>query len=372
MEHIIEIQNLLTNYFLCSAHRLNFIASFTVALIQVKTVNWSDIAPVLSPFATKESNYRRIQRFFELFSFEKSAVARFVLEQFPVKDDYIICLDRTNWKFAALNINILTFALAYQGVAFPLLWMLLPKQGNSNQGERISLMEKLLLRIPASKIKALLADREFIGKDWFKFLVDRKIPFHIRIRQNMLAKLNEQSVNVFILFANLAVGESRTLHNRYMICGQMLWVTGMRLENGEMLIIVTNANPKESLDLYAQRWEIEMLFKALKTAGFNLEDTHIDDLDKIDTLMSLLTIALVWAHKVGERLHNEVRPIKKKKHGYRAQSVFRYGLDYLINIFSFIHLKLEEFIWCLEVLWGSVNPKRRSKPFLSHNDCCLI
>ena len=67
------------------------------------------------------------------------------------------------------------------------------------------------------------------------------------------------------------------------------------LEGGELLIIVTNANPNESLDLYSQRWEIEMLFKALKTAGFNLEDTHINDLDKIDTLISLLTIALVWA-----------------------------------------------------------------------------
>ena len=372
MEHIIEIQNLLTNHFLCSAHRLNFIASFTSALIQVKTVNWSDIAPVLSPFATKESSYRRIQRFFELFCFEESAIACFVLQQFPVKDDYIICLDRTNWKFAALNINILTFALAYQGVAFPLLWDLLPKQGNSNQDERISLMKKLLYRIPASKMKALLADREFIGKDWFKFLVDSKIPFHIRIRQNMLAELNDESVNVSILFANLYVGESRTLHNRYLICGQMLWVTGMRLEGGELLIIVTNANPNESLDLYSQRWEIEMLFKALKTAGFNLEDTHINDLDKIDTLISLLTIALVWAHKVGERLHNEVRPIKRKKHGYRAQSVFRYGLDYLINVLFFIHLKLEKFMWCLEVLWRSIDPKRRSKPFPSHNDCCLI
>lgn len=310
--------------------------------------------------------------FFETFCFEKLAVARFVLQQIPIKDNYIICLDRTHWKFAAFNINILTFALAYQGVAFMLLWTLLPKQGNSNQGERESLMKNLLRLIPASKIKALLADREFIGKDWFKFLVDCEIPFHIRIRQNMLAELNNESANVFIFFANLALGESRTLHSRYMICGQMLWVTGMRLEDGELLIIVTNANPKESLNLYAQRWEIEMLFKTLKTAGFNLEDTHLKDLEKIDTLLSLLTIALVWAHKVGERLHKEVKPIKKKKHGYRSQSVFRYGLDYLIRTFSFIHLKAEEFIWCLEVLWFSVDPKRRSKPFISHIDCCLI
>jgi IS4 transposase len=34
---------------------------------------------------------------------------------------------------------------------------------------------------------------------------------------------------------------------------------------------VTNSNPKHSLAYYAQRWQIEMLFAALKTTGFDEE-----------------------------------------------------------------------------------------------------
>ena len=57
----------------------------------------------------------------------------------------------------------MALGLAHQGTAFGLLWSLLPKLGNSNQLERIALMKRLLKLLPAQQIKALVADREFIG-----------------------------------------------------------------------------------------------------------------------------------------------------------------------------------------------------------------
>ena len=38
--------------------------------------------------------------------------------------------------------------------------------------------------VPASKIKAFLADREFIGAEWFRFLRDRDVPFCIRVKKD--------------------------------------------------------------------------------------------------------------------------------------------------------------------------------------------
>ena len=38
------------------------------------------------------------------------------------------------------------------------------------------------MRLPC--IACLLADREFIGKDWFKYLIDKNILFRIRIKSN--------------------------------------------------------------------------------------------------------------------------------------------------------------------------------------------
>jgi hypothetical protein len=49
-------------------------------------------------------------------------------------------------------------------------------------------------------------------------------------------------------------------------------------------------------------------------------------------MVALLTIALCWAFKTGEWLSQHT-PIKIKKHGRKAKSIFRVGLDYLRHIF---------------------------------------
>jgi len=40
--------------------------------------------------------------------------------------------------------NILVLAVAYEGIAVPVLWMFLPKKGNSNTGERVALMNRFI------------------------------------------------------------------------------------------------------------------------------------------------------------------------------------------------------------------------------------
>ena len=41
------------------------------------------------------------------------------------------------------------------------------------------------------------------------------------------------------------------------------------------------------------------MFKALKSSGFNLEDTHLKDADRIAKLVSMVFIAFIWCYKVG-------------------------------------------------------------------------
>ena len=117
---------------------------------------------------------------------------------------------------------------------------------------------------------------------------------------------------IYALFQHLPQGQALTLQQRHFICGQWLYVTGMKLAGGDYLIIVTNGNPKESLALYAQRWEIEQFFKAVKKTGFDIEATHLTDIRRIDTLFSLVVITFVWAHRLGEQLHLRVKAIKRK------------------------------------------------------------
>ena len=41
------------------------------------------------------------------------------------------------------------------------------------------------------------------------------------------------------------------------------------------------------------------MFKAMKTQGFNLEDTHLTDQKRLEKLMVTVVISFAWSYKVG-------------------------------------------------------------------------
>jgi hypothetical protein len=71
------------------------------------------------------------------------------------------------------------------------------------------------------------------------------------------------------------------------------------------------------------------------------------ELQKIKKLMALLAIAFCWAHKTGEWRH-EMKPIKIKTHRRPAVSLFRYGLDYIVDILMNLVCKKQLFSECLD------------------------
>ncbi len=62
----------------------------------------------------------------------------------PVKTCLVLSMDRTNRKFGEFNINILMLGITYKGIAFPLIFSLLSKRGNSNREERKKIMERFI------------------------------------------------------------------------------------------------------------------------------------------------------------------------------------------------------------------------------------
>ena len=130
------------------------------------------------------------------------------------------------------------------------------------------------------------------------------------------------------LFYGLKPGEQRVLEGKRKITGCFVYLAGLRLNDGELLLVATDSEPENAIKRYAVRWEIETLFGCLKGRGFHFEDTHITNRERIKKLLVLLAIAFAWAHKTGE-WRNELKPIKIKKHGRRTVSLFRMGLDYI-------------------------------------------
>ncbi|MDR3261365.1 MAG: hypothetical protein LBT78_05970 [Tannerella sp.] len=45
--------------------------------------------------------------------------------------------------------------------------------------------------------------------------------------------------------------------------------------------------PENAQELYWERWQIKTAFKALKSGGFNIKDTHLTDMKRSEKLFSL-------------------------------------------------------------------------------------
>jgi len=353
MSAITVLTEILQHQLNWNKQRMDFLAKFIITLIKVRTVNLAIIAESFPGNAKIESHYKREQRFFRNFKVDFTAIASFIASLLPNENGWILTLDRTDWKFGKTPVNILVLGIAYKGAAFPILWVSLPKKGNSNTKERIELFKRFFEHFGKERINYIACDREFIGEDWFKFLLESKVDFRIRVRENFkVPNRNGKDIPVKLLFRNLDIHEKMVLRKPRLICGHKLYISGMRLLDGEYLILVTPDFNSTSVEDYAKRWEIETLFGCLKTRGYNFEDTHLTKPERIDKLLAVLAIAFAWAHIIGEWLH-EQKPLKVKNHGRPIKSIFRYGLSKLRNVlanFNMAENKKDEFYFFCEFL----------------------
>ena len=93
-----------------------------------------------------------------------------------------------------------------------------------------------------------------------------------------------------------------------------------------------------------------MCFKAMKSSGFDIQKTHLTDIDRIEKLVLLIIISFVWCYKIGIYLHQHIKEITIKKHGRKAISIFKYGLqcsaNWLLNPMSKVRMDLVKFLSC--------------------------
>lgn len=313
--------------------RINFVAHFILALIKVKTVSLVQISSVMSGRAKQDSHYKRCQRFLRFFDLPFAELAFLVIKLLGIKPPFVISVDRTDWYLGETPLNILMLSVVYKGVAFPLLWTVLQKKGCSDTAERIELVEKYVALFGSNSIAFVTADREFIGREWFRYLRLKRLPFRIRIKENLRVANSRgtQTAAAKNFFRTHKAGVGVLLCGRRKVLGEELSLMGVRTGEGEYVIVASSEETEEILSDYALRWKIETLFGCLKSRGFCLEETHVTQKERLEKLLALVTLAFCWAYIVGEWLA-KTDPLTIKKHGRLAKSIFRHGFDYLRGI----------------------------------------
>lgn len=320
-------------------HRIDLMSRLVCALIQVRSVNLKKLACSLSGRAQIDSHYRRLQRFFSSgvspLVFTEWIVAKLVRPGQP----HVLVLDRTHWTLGRTDLNVLCVGLVYQGVSIPLAYQSLQKPGNSNTEERKHLLTQVLSYFDRGGC-CLVADREFMGRAWLTFLQEQAVDFVIRLHGNTRLTLQDGRQRYGATFnARMPRNTTRYYPQTTLYDGVTVNLVCHRPAHGQPILLITNRTDlKQVRTLYGQRWTIETTFACLKSRGFNLEETHLTHPQRLHLLLGLLAFTLLWTLLVGLQLQ-QTKPSPIKKHGRKAFSLWRRGLDQLTQI---IHQEREQ------------------------------
>ena len=305
------------------------------------TTNLKQLAIAFKSKAKESSTYKRIRRFFKK-EFNLLGIGIFCLDQYLnevsktniVRRIYLI-IDRVHWKVGKHNHNCLTLLLydPILGLDFPVAFKNLGHAGNSNLKMRKELIESVLTKIRPliddGKIEVtILGDREFTGEEWEEYLDTMPVNYNIRLKRDYKLEDGRSLKEVF-----RGVGEGRVKEIRgegyRIIVTRLKKIRGRRDDFLAVMTVDVERGMREILNEYKIRWKIERTFFNLNSNGFNCKDTRLEKAARVEMLMYLLLLAYFLSTVVGvlmERLAEQ--PVKK--HGYKATSIFLYGLRTLL------------------------------------------
>jgi hypothetical protein len=328
--------------------RQKFVAQFVVALIKSRKIQFCEIAQHLNDDIKMASNETRIQDFFREVTIDFKTLATVLLSLLPKEVKLRICIDRTEWNFGKCEVNILMILIGYGNFQVPFYWEFLDnKSGNSSTQNRIDLLLSVLELVEPHRIGMIVADREFVGHKWFKFLKDKQLNFLTRLpKHHQITQSSGEVMRIDEL--NLGI-KKEIIFKNCLVDGVWGNVQVIRLSDDDYLYLFGTVKPEIMGQLYRKRWSIESCFQNLKGRGFGLSKTHLRDFNRLSKLLALVSLAYSLCLSVGLYFHKKVQAIKLKRHGYKSHSFARHGLDQLRQLIRHGQYKSTQVWSCLQV-----------------------
>lgn len=296
-----------------------------LAMITAQSVNHHRLSPHMPGKSSVEAKKRRVERGVGDTQLTMQVFLALILSHLP-PGKWLLSLDRTNWDYGETPMNLLVLGVVIHGYTVPLIWDALAHTGNSDTRTRIWLVGHLLKVLPAVRWRGLVADREFIGQEWFRFLRKRGIKRAVRIKKNTVL----DGLRAAEWFDDIKQDEYRCLAEKACVFGEVMQVVATRSPAGDLVLIATDFHVWDTIRLYRMRWSIECTFSSLKTRGYDLERTGMSDPRALERLFGFVVLAWLQCLHVGVWKAGW-KPIKTLKHGRKALSLPAYGAQYLID-----------------------------------------
>lgn len=310
------------------------VALFVYGVFKARSCALGSVADELPIEGNRQSRIRRLKRFLKNLGFIPRQVYLALLGPFrcrwSVDQEMILILDRTE----VCGFNILFAAVAFRGRAIPLAWDILAHQGACCFDEQKQLLDVLGPSLPEQAKIVLMADSEFRGQELFTYAVSHGWDYALGHKGDTYLFCSD-------------CPEGRRLDSLPVSAGHPVYVNGVSLTRvhqfGPVNVIaywddentctryrITNRTANgHTLRWMRQRGWIEGMFRDLKSGGFQLQHTRLEHPARLDRLLFVLSLALLWFVAIGRQVVKEGhrRMIDRDRH--RVSTYFQLGWRWL-------------------------------------------
>lgn len=274
------------------------------AIILARSTNLNVLKDYLPQLLTNDgtkpcSHYKRLIRFFRQINPDSlvRCILQFVFRLFQGRFHYLV-MDATTWQVGKKSIHLLTLCILFRNTAIPIYWLQLAKKGHSSEVKRERLITEAL-QLYRLRGKVLLADREYIGENWLRYLYQTGIDFVIRLPEGCYRIAAGQAPGpAYSKLCRQAHKRKRGVIKFFTLNGCRLSMVILKNPKGDtdepLMYFISSLTDKVKVTAaYRHRWRIESCFKHLKTQGFNIEDLNFKNDGKIMLLIAIVVMAYV-------------------------------------------------------------------------------
>ena len=273
------------------------IADIVTGLILCKSVSIPKIADKMPRTTAKEeSNEQTVSRLFQndsvnVLAVMKASIKSYLLEAQKVGKTVTFIMDQSS---IGPDFECLMIAARYGNRAKPVLCKVIQRKrggiGFSEQQDLLNKFQTILADYPKLKF-IVTADRFYGTQNLIKLLQKFGWNFILRVRKNLWVNYRAETFKSGDILEKYPDGIENARLGSTSIEVSMITIYDSRAD--EPWILATSGKPsKAKALLYANRWAIEAMFSDLKTRGFNIEDTKLEDPDRVERMMMCVALAL--------------------------------------------------------------------------------
>jgi hypothetical protein len=279
------------------------IGDFVSVVLITRSVNTSEWMSILPRESKEKSKERYISRFLKSKILDATAAMSGYLKKY-INDSkskhVILMMDQTQ---IVEDRQCLVITVRQEKRAFPLVWKVVETKGAIGYEIQEELLEKVKGMVTEDIKITLYADRFYGTKSLVEWCKKAGWEYKIRLKGNLIfesgdKKFKAEEVRNFCetMAIDVKFNDSEIKTN----IGYL-----QEKKHKEAWIIAMSDKPiKENILDYGKRWGCECCFSDMKSRGIEICKTHIKDIRRLENLILILAIAMLWSNFIGNNLQN--------------------------------------------------------------------